>query len=166
MISRRSSQGEHDGNRQCNRRDQLLDQPAQRLDHVQAVGCLHARPLQAIVEDGVFVREQVQAGRVLHYSHADVVHILPGQQGIGVVDPPSYQALSQRQRKLRGNQPPQIMRDRLMVSNNLVDGVDDELRYPEQGNGQQRSDDSSEQSGDDHRPPGFPHVVQDRRHIT
>ena len=71
---------------------------------------------------------------MLHHPHADVIHVLASQQRVGVVDSAGHQPGTQSQAKLSRNQPPEVMLDRLMDSD-VVNSIDDELRYPEQGRG-------------------------------
>ena len=134
----------------------LLHQPADRLDHPQAVGRLHARPLQAVVEDRVFVGDHVQLRGVAHDLDADVARVLVGEQGIKVVEHAGQNAAQQRQGELGRHQPPEIRRDRLMMRHHVDDGVDDELADGQQGNRQQRDDYADENAERDHRRTGLP----------
>ena len=76
----------HDRDRQGDRRNHLLDEASNRLDHVQPVGGLNPGSLQAVIKRRIFVGHQIQAGGVLHDANADVVHVPAREQGIEVVD--------------------------------------------------------------------------------
>ncbi len=64
----------------------LLEEPAHLLDHRQAIGRLDPGPFQAVVENGIFIRRQVQRCRLTHHPDADEVCIAVGQQAIAVID--------------------------------------------------------------------------------
>ena len=66
--------------------DDLLDQTAHLLDHRQPVGCLDAGPLEAVVEDGIFVGGQVEPGSLLHDADADVLGVAVGEERVRIVD--------------------------------------------------------------------------------
>ena len=99
----------------------LLHQAAQHLDHRQTVGGLHPRALQPVVEQRVFVGDQVQLGGVPHHLDADVARVLVGQQRIGVVGGAGENVAQHRDGELSRHQPPQGARNRLMLGKNLVD---------------------------------------------
>ena len=93
--------------------DGLLDQPAHLLDHRQPVGGLHARALQAIVEDRIFVNRDVERGGFAHHLDADVMGIAVGQQVVEVIHCARQNAGEHRQRHLRADEPPEVLRQRL-----------------------------------------------------
>ncbi len=62
----------NDGDGQSDGRDHQLDQPANLLNHAQPVGGLHPRPFQPVIENRIFVSDQVQFGGVLHHLNAHV----------------------------------------------------------------------------------------------
>src|SRR6202046_1808301 len=64
----------------------LLHQPSDGLDHTQAVGGLHPRPLQPVVENRIFISNKIQFRRVLHHPNADVAGIFVRQQSIATVN--------------------------------------------------------------------------------
>ena len=73
---------------QADGRDHFLHEPAADLDHLHAVGALHPRPLQLVVENRVFVRHEIQIRRVLHQAHADVAHEPLGESGVAKIHDP------------------------------------------------------------------------------
>ena len=111
--------GERDG------RDRLLDEPAHLLDHGQPVGGLYTRAFQAIVEDGIFVDRDVEGRGFAHHLDADMVGVAVGQQVVEVVDRSRQNAGDDRQGHLRPDQPPEVLRQRLLQAD-AVDAVDDE----------------------------------------
>ena len=78
----------HDGNRERDGGDDLLQQPPDRLDHPEAVGGLYPGPLQAVVEHRVFVGGEIQFRGVPHHFDADVARVLVGEQRIEIVEKP------------------------------------------------------------------------------
>ena len=88
--------------RQAHRRDDLLQHRPERLNHRDAVGRLHPRALELVVEDRVFVRRQVEPRGVLHHADADVAREAVGQQRVEVADrPPEH-----RRRRRPARTPP------------------------------------------------------------
>ena len=63
------------------------------LNHDQPVGCLHARPLQTVIENRILISHEIQSCRMIHHSNADVPGVLVGQQRIRVVDGPDENAV-------------------------------------------------------------------------
>src|SRR5262249_53968301 len=146
--------------------EELLYQPAHCLDHVDAICSLNSRPLQPVIEDGIFVRQQIQTSCVLHYSHTDVVHVLAGQQSIGIIDQPPDQPSAHSQSEFASDQPPESVPDRLVCCDNSNNCVDDELGNPEQCWRQQRGNNSGSQSQHHHRASRLPYEVKDGRHVA
>src|SRR6185369_15328214 len=66
--------------------DDLLFQAANRLDHSQTIRGLDASALEAVVENRIFVGDEIQFRGVLHDFNADVAGVFFREQGIGIVD--------------------------------------------------------------------------------
>jgi hypothetical protein len=88
--------------------DDLLDQAAHLLDHREAVGGLDAGALEAVVEDGVFVGGQVEAGGLLHDANADVLGVAVREERVRVVDGPGDQAKEDVESDLCCDQGPEV----------------------------------------------------------
>ena len=77
---------EDEDGRKRDRCDGLLDQPAHLLDHGQPVGGLHARPLQAIVENRILIDRDIERRGLAHHFYAHVMGITIGEQVVEVID--------------------------------------------------------------------------------
>ena len=108
-------------------RDDLLDKASDRLNHVKPVGRLNAGSLQAVVEHGIFVGDQIETGGVFHDTNTDVVRVLACEQGIEVVDDTAECSGGHGEGKLRGDEPPQPRSGGLMSSYEAENGIDNEL---------------------------------------
>ena len=147
-ISNSNSHGENNENR--NRHggggNHLLHQPSDGLNHAQAVGGLHPRPLQPVVENRIFVSNKIQFRRVLHHPNADVAGIFVRQQSIEIVNCPGENAAEDGDGELRRNQPPEERLHVLMIGNGINDAVDDEFGDPQRREGHERADQPKHQS--------------------
>ena len=102
--------GPREREREDHGRDHLQDEPAHLLDHGQAVGRLHAGAFEAIVEDGVLVRRQVELRRLVHHAHAHVLRVAVREQRVRVVDAARDQTQADVQHHLGADQRPEVDR--------------------------------------------------------
>ena len=117
--------------RQRGGRNHLLHQPSNGLNHAEPVGGLHPRPLQSVIEDRIFIRNEIQVRSVLHNPNADVAGIFVRQQGIEIIDGSAEDATENRDGELRRDQPPQHRGYRLVNGNSVNNAVNDEFCDPQ-----------------------------------
>ena len=118
-TSSTSSHGENHRSptRQAHGGNDLLDQPADGLNHRDAVRGLHPRALQPVVEARVFVGGQVQPRGVLHHLDADVAGEAIGQQRIEIADGAAEMPPSAASANSARHQPPEVGRQRTVRRN-------------------------------------------------
>ena len=143
----------------------LLQQPAHLLDHRQPVRGLHARPLQPVVEDRIFVGGQVQLRRLLHHLHADKVGVTVGQQAVGVVDAAAQQADDHVQHDLAANRPPEVLRQPL-VQDRVFDAIENPGRNHADAGGQSSHQDAENEAPRHHRASRLPQNAEHGRYIA
>ncbi len=117
----------NDGDRQRKRRDHLLHQPPDGLNHPKPVGRLHAGALEPVIKHRVFVGNHVQLRGVPHHGNADVAGVLVSQQRVQVIEHAGDHAGRHRQRELRRHQPPESLGYRLMMGDDVDNAVDNQL---------------------------------------
>src|SRR5262245_27447176 len=107
------------------RGDPLVQNATDRLDHSDAVSGLDSGPLELVVESGIFVPRQVEAGRVLHHTHADVACEAVGEQAVTEIDGPAENAAQDGEPELESNEPPKACGRRTALRSNPDDRIDD-----------------------------------------
>ena len=128
--------------------------------HGQAVGGLDTCPLQAVVELGIFVRDYIKLGRMPHHLDADITGVLVGEKLVGEVDNAGEHITQDSQDELSGDQPPQALRDWLMLGNDSDNAVNDQLTDIKDGKRLNGDQDAKENTQADDRGTGVPDDLQ------
>ena len=102
------------------------------MNHSQTIGGLDTRALEAVVENWIFVCDEVQFRGVLHDFDADVAGVFFREQGVGIVDGAGQDASEYGEAELARHQPPQAGGDRFVGGEEMLDDVDDELGDPDE----------------------------------
>ena len=130
-----------------------------------AIGRLHARPLQLVVEDRVFVARQVQPRGVRHCLDAQMAAELVRQQTVDIVDGPGENRAQGRQAQLDRNPAPKLIGDRAAVGRDGVDQVDDLLADGQRRDGDEGGDGPQRAVDRNRGAAGFPQDPQDGRDV-
>ncbi len=153
-----------DAGRQCRGRHELLQHQTHGLDHRDAVGGLHARSLQFVVEHRVLVGGQIQTRGVFHDPNAHVAREAVRQKRVEISDGPSQYARQSGQRKLGADQEPKA-RGQRMTAEARLHAVENALRHRQHRERNQRRADAAGQARRHHAASRFPDDRQQRRDV-
>ena len=127
-------------------RDSLLNEPAGHLNQHHPVGALHARAFHLVGKDRILESSQVQARGVLHDSRADVAGKLVREDAVTEIDQPSEDRRENGEAEFKNHQPPEVSRQCKMSRRQRINGIDDDARYSQQGDRNQRDQQTQEKT--------------------
>ena len=139
--------------------DDLLEEAAHLLDHGEAVGGLNAGSLEAIVEEGIFVGGEVEAGSLLHDADADVLGIAVSEERVGVVDGTGDDAEQDVEGDFGGDEGPEVSGQGL-AAEDAGDVADDPGGYFGDAEGEDGDDDAEDQPPGDDGGAGLPEDME------
>ncbi len=151
--------------RQRSQRHRLLDQASDALEHRNAIGGLHPRPLQHVVEGRVFETRQIELRRMIHNPQAGVAAIFVGDPRIQIIDPPPRHHPEGGEGELRGQQAEYRSARRRRSLRSGHHRVHNQLRHPQQRNRHDRRQRPQDHIRRHQKPARFPQKYQHRRYI-
>ena len=114
----------------------MLESLAQRFQNPDAIRALAAGALQLVIEGGIFKRLQIQSGGMLHYQQPAVFDELICHPAIPIFDGAAKHRRQSANRELKREEEPQQRTVRSGMPNRAHHGIDNQLPYPQAGNGQ------------------------------
>ena len=135
------------------------------LDHRQPVCCLYAGAFQPIVEDRIFVRRHIESGGLAHHLDADVVRVAIREQVVEVIHRTRKHPRQHSQNHLSDHQPPEMLRQRLVLQYHATHAVDDETADDADAHWQKRNQNADGNIPEDDGRTGLPDEMKHGRNI-
>jgi hypothetical protein len=135
------------------------------VHHRDAIGGLHPRPLELVVERRVLVRGKVEPGRVFHDAHAHVTREAIGEQGIEEADGTAEHRPEHREPALERHQPPELIGQRAAAGLHL-NRIENALGDAEHRDGNERGNQPAHRTGADNAGSSGPDQGEQRRNVA